>query len=367
MEKSFLMSFMLTIAVAFAISAAPSSKTSASGAADDKARKVAAERGLTLLAQKVNDGTLTHPSGDTGCCVVYSTAGLAFLAEGSTLSAGKYKGELEKCYKYIQTTLEKCSDSVMGDQWDQSMWAYSHALIFLTELHAGAPDETKAEIFKLAQTAADVLVKAQTPEGGWCHGAKNIKNALGYTSFVGVSNFCLIALGCSSKIKAKVPAATIDNGIKYIENSSSDGQVGYSPREGQKGFGQAGRNAGSVLAFMACKKSGNKNFRKMVSFMEDNMSEIPKGHGSAQMHVMLTDWATYVLGTKNWTAFWKMHGKGILALQKEDGNFDVEIGDEAAKMGGAVGSAVEGGDRALATHVFILLIPQSKFKNLTFK
>ena len=324
-------------------------------------RTSAAKKSLDLLAERLKKRGLSHPSGNTGKCVVYATAGLAFLSGGD-----KYERHARSCYEYLEANIMgKNGRSAIANSptWDQTTWSYSHALLFFAEYHERVGGRGSAK--KLCSKIAAELTGRQGKNGGWCHGAKG-PNALGYHEFVAATNMALIGLGAASQIGIEIDAGVFKKGFEYIENSSNkrDGGVGYSPNRGQKGFGAAGRNAGAILAMIASDQR-KSSYRDYSSYMMDNLGKVESGHGSAQLHQLLACWTCHCLGDRESEKFWKLFLEPILARQDKEGNFGLPKGDAAAAAGRARGAGVEGGDRAIATHALMLLIPEGNLKTIS--
>ncbi len=332
----------------------------------DAQRKEAAEKALQNLAGRLHKGGLHHVSGYDGSVVVYSTAGLAFLASGSTLTTGPYKKELSACAKFV---MEKTGtkEKLLGDfkipgrskfNMDQRVWGYAHAIIFLANLHRSAKSKDRKQIAPVMSRFADTLVKAQTARGGWCHSLADVANPLGYTDFVATTNLALLALGLAKAEGVKVPKETLTKGIQYLVNSSDGkGHIGYSPRNGQRGNPEAGRTAGAILAFRAVGATKHPEYPWMLRHLSGHLGrDLNRGHGSAQLGLMQAAWACQELGKKAWSVFWAQQGAAILSRQQADGSIIPPDGEGV--FGKDSDSPVEKGDRATATHAFILLLPE---------
>jgi hypothetical protein len=332
----------------------------------DAQRKAAAEKALQNLSGRLRKDGLHHPSGYDGSVVVYSTAGLAFLASGSTLTAGPYKDELSACAKFVMAKTGAKDKFLEGFKipgrskfnMDQAVWGYAHSTIFLANLHRSAKSNDRKQILPVLSRFADALVKAQTARGGWCHSLADVANPLGYTDFVATTNLALLGLGLAKAEGVKVPEDTLKKGIQYLVNSSDGkGHVGYSPRDGQRGNPEAGRTAGAILAFRATGQTKHPEYPWMLRHLSGHLGrDLNQGHGSAQLGLMQAAWACQDLGKDAWSAFWAQQGAAILSRQQADGAIIPPVGD--AVFGKDSDSPVEKGDRATATHALILLLPE---------
>ena len=334
-----------------------SSKTNSDPKSSEK-RLASAEKALKLLSKKLSSEGLKHPSGPTGECVVYATAGLAFMASGDE----GYKGEVTKCYKFLKENIFK--KGIIDDpKWDQTTWSYSHTLLFLAEYEKFT--KKNAGVTKLAEQLVKELVARQGPVGGWCHG-KIVDNALGYRQFVAATNCAVLGLGGARSMGIEIDESVFDKAEKYFKESSdlSTGAVGYSPGPGQKGHGEAGRVGGAIIACIAAGKTKGSFFKSMKKYMLGDLDKVEIGHGSAQLHQLLAGWACHGLGKKESGKFWKLYTDSIIKRQASDGSFATPKGDKMAQMTQRKGG-VEDGDRATATHALMLLIPEGHLSVVT--
>ena len=312
-------------------------------------RKAAARKTLKLLSAKVRGEGLTHESGNNGRVVVHATAGLAFLASGSTLAEGPYRWDLVLCARYVN---RHAGVDEWGDkQWDQTTWGLAHATIFFAHLHRTAPDKHKKAIEEALERCVDLLVKSQTDRGGWCHGQLDTENALKYTDLVATTNLALYGLGLAKQEKVDVPEETIATGVKYLlASSDGQGRIGYSPRDGQRGFVEPGRNAGALLAFGALGLEDHREYPPMRRRFHESLGErLNKGHGSAQLALLQAALVSKEFGEFAWRRFWLRLGPSLLACQDEEGHFTPPEGEK---------SITESGDRATATYALILSLPE---------
>lgn len=307
-------------------------------------RKTALDKALALLAQDA----LTHPGGANGVVATNAIAGLAYISAGNTPSKGRYSRQLQRCMAAVLQNTGK--QKARSKAWDQLVWPYSHALIFLSEYYALKPDP---KVKQAIQEYIPVLQGFQDESGGWCHGdAKSGPNSLGYTTFTTPTICSLIALGYARELGFSVDSKVIDKGLQYIVDSSRSGVVGYSPRKGQKGFGGPGRNGGAFIAYLAVGEGKDNSLPQILRAMDARYGEMELGHGSALIHLMFGAWASIVHSTGSWDKFWSTFGPGVLQRQQADGSFTPPKGD------GIGNQMMEQGDRSTATHALILALPE---------
>jgi hypothetical protein len=270
-------------------------------------------KALDYLAKQTNAGGLE--AGNGGGTVITAIAGLAFMANGSTPTAGPYAKHVEQCAQAIlQRVGNKSKGKTASGQEFEGFgnWDLGYSAIFLAEYYAQKPSPQVAEKIKFV---IEKICEQREACGGWGH-APNFA----YKDLMVVTTACLTGLGMLKQLKFPVPDDVIAKGVKYIEDSSAGGTVGYSPREGQKGWGHAGRASGAAYAMTKCGvQSGFYNM--VVKFVKGGIKTIPQDHASPTLHYLWGGLFAYLLGPESWAEFRKLYLDLWLSAQKEDGSF----------------------------------------------
>jgi hypothetical protein len=313
-----------------------------------KERRAAAAAVLDLLAKHLSDGKFDYQFNRSGDGVALGAAGLAFIGAGSTLARGPYQQALARVLEHIQAIMD-ANDFAL-----QPTWGCAQSTIFLAELHRTAPPDKQPPILALLAKYADKLVKSQTSRGGWCHGFEDVKNSLNYDDLMATSVMALQGLGMARREGVKVPQLTIDQGLRYIDNSSdvSSGHIGYSPRDGQRGMGGSGRTAGGLLALSACGHGCSPLAKSAADYVRKSFagSEMNAGHASAQLS---QSWAAWWAGEAEvYPEFWAGQGRLIMDRRTADGGFHCAPSDGNANAGDP---PAERGDMANALHALMLV------------
>jgi Family of unknown function (DUF6288) len=320
--------------------------TPASAAPSIKERRAAATVVLDLLAKNLTNGQLDYHFNSSGEGVLLGAAGLAFIGSGSTIARGPYQPALGRVFERVLRIMEA------NDFPLQPTWGCAQSAIFLAELHRTAPSEKQPAILALLAKYADKLVKSQTSRGGWCHGFEDVKNSLNYDDLMATTVMALQGLGMARREGVAVPPMTIDQGVRYIENSSDvgAGHIGYSPRSGQKGMGGSGRTAGGLLALSACGYGHSPLALSAATYVRKSFvgSEMNAGHASAQLS---QSWAAWWAGEAElYPEFWAGQGAFIMERRKPTGGFHCAPSD-----GNAGDPPAEQGDMANALHALMLV------------
>lgn len=272
-----------------------------------------------LLAQQKPDGSFpTDLGGKTGKVVVTSLSALALM------SAGGADAAVDKAASYVLAKCGAADDSGLklggggGGNWNQENWELGYGAIFLGEYarKTKRPD-VKAKLFELAKR----IEAQQEASGGWAHGPGG-PNALNYLELEIVSNWSLMGLGAAKRNGYALDKTKLEKALSWVEQTTrGDGGVGYSPRSGQKGFGEAGRTSGAIAGFAAVGQKQSPFFEKMVGFYRGKMTTLGSGHVSPWMHMTSGAIAAYILGAKDWQSYVDTYRPQLFAARKADGSF----------------------------------------------
>ena len=314
-----------------------------------KERHAMAKSVLDLLHGNISQGKLNYRFNHSGEGVCVSTAGLAFLASGSTMEHGNYSKSLKNIFERLRNIMK-------GNRFQlQPTWGSAASCVFLAELHRVTNGEDKEAVFNLLGQYVDKILTAQTPQGAWCHGFENVKNSLGYSDFMFVSSIATHGLALARREGVQVPAEALKKAFSYFESSSNigAGRIGYSPNKGQKGMRGPGRTAGGLLAMQAAGEVESDLYKNASKYLvscfavskgDDALAE---GHGSAQMGLAWAAW--WAAENGHYEAFWQGQGDSIHKRKQADGSFIPAPTDGKKNPGNA-----ESGDFANAFHALML-------------
>ncbi len=255
-----------------------------------------------LAAHQQGGGFPETLAGTTGAIVQTCLAGLAWIGGGSSLQKGKYKANLASAQQFVLRGLGQPEPRLgHGDaNWDQTTWALAHAAIFLGELQLASGGKKPSQDL---QRLADELAARQEAQGGYGHGPGG-KNALGYVELNIMLTYVACGLSLAEQAGCKVDQAALDKLFGYAEQSANeDGGVGYSTLEGQRGFGNIGRTAGTWLAALGLGRD-SPFVAKMGAYTKDHIADMMGGHASLQQHMLLAGLAAVALGKEGQAAYW---------------------------------------------------------------
>jgi len=281
-----------------------------------------------LLSKQAADGSFpTELGGANGKLVMTALAGLALLAHGvgggSPVDAG-FTRALDFVIAQIgkEDRMGGLPGGAGGDgggaNWSQVNWQLAYGGMFLAE--AAARTKRADALAKLAEVAK-TLASNQESTGGWAHGPGG-PNGLGYVELEIMSNYALAQLGCAQRLKAPVDKKLLAAGLKYVEECvATEGGVAYSTRPGQKGFGEAGRTAGAIVAFAMCGQRQSPAYAKMTDYLRAHMKELGTGHVSPTMHTLSGGLAAWQMGDTDFARFFEEYRPRIMAARGIDGSF----------------------------------------------
>ena len=136
-----------------------------------------------------------------------SVMGLVLLGEGNTRRKGPYARQLDKLYKYVAGTT---GGPNLGASHES--WPLAFAVLFLSEVHRVEPSAAlRTRITKLVKR----LETGRQGEKGWHHSLKNAS----YGPFVGVTIWCVAALGSAREQGAGVDADGLATSLRGLEKS----------------------------------------------------------------------------------------------------------------------------------------------------
>jgi hypothetical protein len=256
--------------------------------------------------------------------VTASFCGLALLASGDK----RYQAAIDRAANYVAANLVQ--DNRLTEtppNMDRSNWNVAIGGLFLCEYAAALketrPNAKNARLQQALDKLADEAVRRMEDSGGWGH-TPRLTNELGYVELEVMSNWMLAMLGAAERLGAKqAPPEKVQLALHFVEDSCKDGDggVGYSPREGQKGFGDPGRTGGALFAFAMVGQEGHPLYPRMAAYWRKSRDESADGHGSIALGLLGSALGARQLGGGDWDGFAAKFFPPILAAANEDGSF----------------------------------------------
>lgn len=261
---------------------------------------------------------------------VSALCGMAFLAGGHLPGRGKYGKVVTSTYDYIcGTGLESGLLTDAGTR----MYSHAFATLFLAEI-AGMVEHDLAR--GPLERAVNLMVDSQNDHGGWRY------NAFDRETDLSVTVCQLQALRAARNIGVRVPPATIERAIDYVQKSRvvrgrSAGQF-YYKIYGRGAYDKANEYAINAAALTALSSAGihdddlndpvltflDKSYGGISDYYRDHFYFWYGNYYAAQ--------AFYQHGGKRCRAFFARLAADLLQSQQADGHWENRVGpgDELA-------------------------------------
>lgn len=178
--------------------------------------EAAIDRAMEYLAkQQRPDGSFPSSqnyNGVNGLCL------LAFLARGHEPGRGPYREVVDRAVTFLVS--QQREDGYIPD----SMYNHALSTLALIEAYGFIPS---LDLHRAVQKSVDLIVKSQSPAGGWRY-APNSQDA-----DLSVTVMQIVALRAAQNARLDVPQSTIERAAKYVR----------SVADPKGGFGYQGPNA----------------------------------------------------------------------------------------------------------------------------
>ena len=230
------------------------------GSKDPEVTKVISE-GLEWLAKHQSArGRWTANNGHYPTAMT-SLAGVAFLAEGSTTTQGKYAATIRNTVDFLLDNARP--NGLIGDPIHDDRYTYGHgfAMLFLSQVLGEEEDaDRRAQLVNVLTKAVIFTGRAQTEPGGW--GYISAKDGQGFDEGSTTITQVQGLRGCRNA-GIPVPKEIIDKAIKYIQSCTApDGGVQYNSKGG-------GSRPAITAAAIACLFNAGDYDSKFVPKLQD--------------------------------------------------------------------------------------------------
>jgi hypothetical protein len=225
-----------------------------------EAADVAIEKGLQhLIKTQRKDGSW---AADNGTVSIGGTSlGLmAFMVKGHFPGFGPYGPALDRAKDYLLQLAKESPNGVMGSMYEHGLFTLA-----MSEIWGMTKDvEDNKKIQTALERAVQVILRAQSPLGGWRYAAR--PDAGQDTS---VTAMVFVSLASARQAGILVPTETIDRVTSYLRDQVWNEQSG--------GFGYQGSNgttvactAGGAYAAQLCGKRETEWVAAAIRYLENN-------------------------------------------------------------------------------------------------
>ena len=267
--------------------------------------QTAIDRGLEYMARK------QHPDGDWfSNDAVNALALLAYMGQGQAPGRGPYRDVLERGKRVLLANQR--ADGFIGGV---SMYVHALSTLALAEMY-GMDYDPRVE--PALRKAVDLIVRAQSPSGGWRY------NPQPGDQDMSVTVMQIVALRAANNAEIPVPTATIDKALAYVRSCAvKSGGFSY-----QAGGGPSPQLAGAgTLSLQLLGQYNDPAIPPAMAYL----SQIPVTWGGGPVSIFYyfhyyAIQAQYQAGGKYWADWHPRVRELLLSKQNEDGSWDVPPG-----------------------------------------
>jgi hypothetical protein len=270
-------------------------------------------RGLDYLRDKQRPDGSWHNNH-----AVNALALLAFMGRGHTPGRGPYKDVFEKGKKYL---LSNSASPTTGYRSMGTMYEHGLATLAMAEMYGMDPDP---DLEKKLREAVDLIIKVQSPGGGWNYSPTPGDGDLS------VSVMQIVALRAANNAEIPVPPETIQKAIKYVQNHSAPAPGGGYGYNGP-GPGTPQTTAAGILSLQLLGAYNDPTVLRALDALAamkppDGFAwERPVGNYFYYFHYYAIQ-ANYQAGGKYWDQWHPSIRETLLTHQNKDGSWDVPPG-----------------------------------------
>jgi len=225
-----------------------------------EAADVAIERGLKYLLSSQNpDGSWSSKEGSIA--IGGTSLGLmAFMVKGHFPGYGRYGAALDRAKGFLFKKAKESPMGVMGSMYEHGLFTLA-----LSEMWGMTGNvEDNKEIQKTLQKAVDVILRAQSPVGGWRYAAR--PDAGQDTS---VTAMVFVSLASARQAGILVPTETIESVTSYLRDvawNKATGGFGYTSSNGTT----VACTAGGAYAAQLCGQRDTEWVQAAVRYLASN-------------------------------------------------------------------------------------------------
>ena len=285
-----------------------------------EAADLAIERGFQhLLATQNPDGSWTNEDGAFD--IAGTSLGLmAFMVKGHFPGFGRHGDALDRAKEYLLKRAEESPTGYVNGMYEHGL--FTLALSELWGMTGNVEDNKRIQV--ALERAVQVILRAQSPLGGWrYHARPDCGQDTSVTAMVFVS------LASARQAGVLVPTETIDRVVSYLRD-----QV-WSEKSGGFGYQGPGANlactAGGAYAAQLCGMRDTEWVDAAIRYLENspkvfNRKEI--GHYYYAHYYAIQ--AMVQAGEDHYAKWYPQIRDSLIALQKPDGSWN-EAKDGAAE------------------------------------
>lgn len=293
---------------------APAAETDAPGDAPEltEATDIAIERGLQYLLTTQNpDGSWSNPDGNFHMAGT-SLALMAFMVKGHFPGFGRHGAALDRGKEFLLKKAEESSTGYAGGMYEHGL--FTLALSEMWGMTANSEDNKRIQV--ALERAVQVILRAQSPLGGWRYTARPDSG-----QDTSVTAMVFVSLASARQAGILVPTETIDRVVSYLRDQVWNEESG--------GFGYQGKTgttlpctAGGAYAAQLCGMRDTEWVQASIRYLENS----PKVFNDEEIgyyyyaHYYAIQ-AMVQAGEEHYAKWYPQIRDSLLALQRPDGSW----------------------------------------------
>jgi hypothetical protein len=292
--------------------------------------QAAIDRGLEYLARTQSREGAWREQGYMGSYPVAMTAlaGLALLANGNTMTQGKYAPNVSRAGHFLLGCSGPTGLISRIEEEGRSMHGHGFAMLFLGELYGMEDDaDRQGRIRRVLQTAVGLTSRSQSRRGGWLYtpDAQDDEGSVTVTQLQGLRS--------ARNAGIAVPKEVIDQALGYLDKSSlPDGGIAY--KADRQGGSRPPITAAAVVCWYNAGDYDNPLAKKALAYIKARLGRGDSRGGNwghyFYAHLYMSQ-AMWLSGADNWDWYFPEMRKRLLDSQAADGSWD---GDQVGKVYG---------------------------------
>ena len=279
--------------------------------------EAAIEKGLKYLAKVQNaDGSwdqMNQPA-------ITALSLMAFMVKGHFPDQEPYGETMAKGVDYLLKQVKR-NNGYMG----KSM--YEHGLATLALSEVWGESSRSEEIREGLKKAVAVIVKAQSPAGGWRYQPD------GHSHDMSVTVMQIVALASAKEAGILVPDKTIERAVSYVKYCQNDGgSFGYTGPGDGPGNSGFGRGGAGVTSLQMCGHRKSKEVARGLEYLRslgDDPFEKDSGYPWFYYGHYYAALAMYQASEKDHQAWYPKIRDALVRLQSADGSWEGGIPSQA--------------------------------------
>jgi len=269
------------------------------------------DRALEYLAKvQMPNGSFPSSFGDNNAINAYCL--LAFLGRGHEPGRGPYRDVVDRTVAHIRATQIPSGLYASVNASHGVMYEHGMATLAMIEAYGFIPTK---EMRKSVQMAVDLLVKSQSPQGGWRYAPTPAAGA-----DVSVTVMQCVALRAALNARLDVPQATVDKAVAYIKSCAvPTGGFGYTSAADGANPPRAGAG---LLCLQLLGAVDDPAVIKTLEYMK-SVPFGPASYGYFYYTVYYAMQAHFQAGGEHWARWHPTARKWFLDNQAANGTFPV--------------------------------------------